>query len=231
MFTDQEGMLPYPVPKEMSLKDIQQAQDEYVNAAKNAIKAGFDGVELHGANGYLIDQFINTASNKRTDDYGGTPENRSRFAIDVAQKVASAIGPERTGIRLSPYGVFSDMEIFDDLEETYDYLATELGKLNLAYIHLVDHSSMGTPEVPESVKQKIRDGFGGTIIASGGFDKLKANEALDKGNGDLAAFGRPLLANPDLVVRMKNDLPLNEPDQDTFYTPGEKGYTDYPFAD
>ena len=230
MYTDAKGPQAYPVPKEMTLADIEKAQNGYVHAAKNAIAAGFDGVELHGANGYLIDQFINTASNKRRDAYGGSGENRSRFAIEAAQKVAEAIGAERTGIRLSPYGAFNDMEIFEGLEDTFEYLAGELGKLHLAYIHIVDHSSMGAPEVTESVKSKIKAAFGGTIIISGGLDKEKAEAALLEEKGELAAFGRPFLANPDLVYRMENDLELNPPDFATFYTPGEKGYTDYPFA-
>ena len=228
MYTDSNGMQAYPIPKEMTLSDIKQAQNEYVEAAKNAVKAGFDGVELHGANGYLIDQFINTASNKRSDTYGGSLQNRTRFAIEVAQKVTDAIGNEKTGIRLSPYGVFSGMEVFEGLEETYEYLASELGKIKLLYIHIVDHSSMGAPEVSDSVKAKIRNAFGGTIIVSGGLDRQKAEKALEEGNGDLAAFGRPFIANPDMVYRMEKKLSLNEPDFDTFYTPGPKGYTDYP---
>jgi N-ethylmaleimide reductase len=230
MYTDIKGPQPYPVPKEMSLKEIEQAQNEYVLAAKNAIEAGFDGVELHGANGYLIDQFINTASNKRTDDYGGAIKNRARFAIEVAQKVVAEIGSYRTGIRLSPYGAFNDMEVFENLEDTYEYLASEFKKLELAYIHTVDHSSMGSPEVTESVKSKIKNAYGGTIIASGGLDKQKGESILTKNKGDLVAFGRPYLANPDLVHRMQNDIELNQPDFDTFYTPGGKGYTDYPTA-
>lgn len=230
MYTDQNGPQSHPTPKEMTMQDIEQTQNDYVEASKNAIEAGFDGVELHGANGYLIDQFINTASNKRTDVYGGSSINRSRFAIEVAQKVADAIGPERTAIRLSPYGIFNDMEIFEGLEDTFEYIAGEMGKMNLAYVHIVDHSSMGAPEVAESAKSKIQKAFGGTIIASGGFDREKAEATLKEGKGDLAAFARPFLANPDLATRMEKDLALNQPDFDTFYTPGEKGYTDYPFT-
>lgn len=228
MYTDKSGMQPFPVPVEMTLTDIEQAKNEYVMAAKNAIEAGFDGVELHGANGYLIDQFINTVSNKRTDQYGGSIENRSRFAIEVAEMVSKAIGAERTGIRLSPYGVASGMEIFDGLEDTYQYLAERLGALKLAYIHIVDHSSMGAPTVTDTVKNRIRTAFGGTIIVSGGFDKDKAEAALNEGKGELVAFGRPFISNPDLVNRFVNNFPLATPDFSTFYTPGEKGYTDYP---
>lgn len=230
MWTDEKGNQAYPVPVEMTLPDIEQAQEEFVQAAKNAIAAGFDAVELHAANGYLIDQFINTASNKRQDEYGGSIENRSRFTLEVANKVADAIGAHRTGIRFSPYGVFNDMEIFDDVEETYAYLAGELGKLNLLYIHLVDFSSQGAPEVPESVKSKIRNNFGRDIIVNGGLDRKKAETIVNEHKGNLVAFGQAFLANPDLVYKLENDLPLNNPDYDTFYTPDEKGYLDYPVA-
>jgi N-ethylmaleimide reductase len=230
MYTDSLGMQPYPTPREMTLEDIETAQNEYVQAAKNAIDAGFDGVEIHGANGYLVDQFINTASNKRSDKYGGSIENRSRFAIETAKKMGEVIGFDRTAIRLSPYGAFNGMEQFDHLEETYEFLANELGKLGIAYIHIVDHSSMGAPEVTDSVKSKIQKSYGKTIIASGGFSKERAETILNANKGDLIAFGRPFISNPDLVDRFKNNLPLAEPDYDTFYTPGEKGYTNYPFS-
>lgn len=230
MYTDKAGAQPYPLAKGMTLEDIWQAESEYVQAARNAIEAGFDGVELHGANGYLIEQFINPTTNKRTDDYGGSYENRSRFVIEVAQKVANAIGAERTGIRFSPYGTFNGMMVFDDILGTYEFMATELGKIGIVYIHTVDHSSMGAPEVPEEVKLKIQAAFKGAIIASGGFDKQRANDVLEAGRADLVAFGKPFLANPDLVHRLRNDLPFNSPDFTTFYTPGEKGYTDYPMA-
>jgi len=231
MYTDSEGPQAHPIPVEMTLADIQQAQNEYVEAAKNAIAAGFDGVEVHGANGYLIDQFINPASNQRTDAYGGNFENRNRFAIEVAEKVVAAIGPEKTGIRLSPYGVFNDMVVFDEVEDAFESLAGKLGKLKLLYIHIVDHSSMGAHEVTDSVKAKIAKAFDGVIMDSGGMDKKKAEAVLNAGDTELVSFGRPFLANADLVYKLKNDLRLNDPDFDTFYTPGEKGYTDYPLAD
>ncbi len=228
MYTDRSGMQPLPVPKEMTLREIEQTQLEYVKAAENAIAAGFDGIELHGANGYLIDQFINTGSNTRTDVYGGNIVNCCRFAIEVAQKVVSAIGKNRVGIRLSPYGTYNDMALFDGMEDTFEYLAEELGKLKLNYVHLVDHSSQGAPEVTDTVKSKIQKAFGGNIIASGGLDKEKAELILEQQKGDLVAFGQAFLANPDLVSKFKNNLPLNPPDYDSFFTPGEKGYTDYP---
>ncbi|WP_346854032.1 alkene reductase [uncultured Draconibacterium sp.] len=230
MWTDQNGLQKYPVPKAMTLADIKQAIEEYKNAAVNAIKAGFDGVEIHGANGYLVDQFINTASNKRDDEYGGSMENRARFAIEVAKAVSEAIGAEKTGIRFSPYGVFNDQEVFEGIEETFEYLAAEMNKLELLYVHIVDHSAMGAPEVPLSVKTKIKNAFKGIVIASGGRNAQKGEEAIVSGEGELVAFGRSFLSNPDLVYRLKNNLALNAPDMETFYTPGDKGYTDYPYA-
>ncbi|WP_346864401.1 alkene reductase [uncultured Draconibacterium sp.] len=230
MWTDQNGLQKYPVPKAMTLADIKQAIEEYKNAAVNAIKAGFDGVEIHGANGYLVDQFINTASNKRDDEYGGSIENRARFAIEVAKAVSEAIGPEKTGIRFSPYGLFNDQEVFEGIDETFEYLAAEMNKLELLYVHIVDHSAMGAPEVPLSVKTKIKNAFKGIVIASGGRNAQKGEEAIVSGEGELVAFGRSFLSNPDLVYRLKNNLALNAPDMETFYTPGDKGYTDYPYA-
>jgi len=164
MYTDELGMQSYPVPVEMTHEDIIQTEDEFVQAAKNAIEAGFDGIEIHAANGYLLDQFINTASNKRSDEYGGSIENRSRFVLEVAQKVIAAIGEEKTGIRISPYGAFNDMETFDDIEAIFEYLATELGQLKLAYVHIVEMSGLGGPEVPLAMKLKIRAAFGGPVI-------------------------------------------------------------------
>jgi N-ethylmaleimide reductase len=146
----------------------------------------------------------------------------------VAGAIADAIGKEKVGIRLSPYGVFNDLPLYDEVEATYNFLATELGNIGILYIHIVDHSSMGTPPVPLATKAIIRDLFGGTIILNGGYDKARAEADLASGLGHLVSFGRPFLANPDLVTRFKQDAPLQDPDHTTFYTPGEKGYTDYP---
>ncbi|HAA15977.1 MAG TPA: alkene reductase [Cytophagales bacterium] len=228
MHTDQEGEQPYPTPREMTKADIDHTLQEYVAAAKNAIAAGFDGVELHAANGYLLEQFIYPGSNQRTDEYGGSIENRIRFVLDVAQAVIEAIGKEKVGIRLSPGGAFNDILPYDEIPETYSLLATELGKLGLVYVHLVDHHPMGAPEVPQAVKDVIRTNFGGPIILSGGYDGERAESDLQADKGELIAFGRPFLANPDLPERIKQGAELNQPDFGTFYTPGEKGYTDYP---
>ena len=230
MWTDQEGLQPYPVPTAMTPADIEQAIEEYAASAALSVEAGFDGVELHGANGYLIDQFLNTASNQRTDRWGGSIENRARFALAVAAAVVSRIGAGHTGIRLSPYGVFNDMQPDADMEALYAYLAAELSKLGLAYIHIVDHQAMGAPEVPTSVKSVIRNAFRGAVILSGGYDRARAEADLNANKGDLVAFGRLFIANPDLVRRLENGTVLAQPDPDSFYTPGEKGYIDYPAA-
>ena len=227
MWTDSSGQQPHPVPVAMSEADIAQAIAEYAAAAKHAIDAGFDGIELHGANGYLIDQFLNTASNQRTDRWGGSIENRIRFAVEVARASAAAVGAERIGMRISPYGVFNGMAPDAELDAMYDRLMAELNAIGLVYIHVVDHSSMGAPEVSPALKAKIRTAFKGRYILSGGYDLARANADLDAQRGDLVAFGRPFISNPDLVQKLQSGQALTAPDFSTFYTPGEKGYTDY----
>jgi N-ethylmaleimide reductase len=229
MWTDSQGMKDHPVPHALSAEELQATKAEYVQASKNAIQAGFDGVELHGANGYLLEQFISPISNQRTDNYGGSIENRSRFVLEVAQEVANAIGKDKTAIRLSPYGVFNDMPHYDEVDATYTYLAEQLNKIGIAYIHLVDHSSQGAPEVPVKIKQMFRERFKNTLILSGGYSADRAEADLEAGAADLIAFGKPFISNPDLVERFKNGQAINDKlDFSTFYTPGEKGYTDYP---
>lgn len=227
MWTDGDGQQPYPIPVEMSDADIAQTIGEYAAAAKQAIKAGFDGVELHGANGYLIDQFLNTATNRRSDQWGGSVENRIRFAVEVAKATVAAIGAERVGMRISPYGVFNGMAADAEMDALYERLIAGLNTIGLAYIHIVDHSAMGAPEVSPALKAKIRGAFNGKYILSGGYDAARANADLDADRGDLVAFGRPFIGNPDLVRKLRHGTALTDPDFDTFYTPGEKGYTDY----
>ncbi|MFA5372079.1 MAG: alkene reductase [Sideroxydans sp.] len=227
MWTDGNGMQPHPVPAAMSEDDIATAIQEYANACKRAIAAGFDGVELHAANGYLIDQFLNTATNQRTDQWGGSVENRIRFAVEVAKASAAAIGAERIGMRVSPYGVFNGAAPDAKMDALYLRLVEELNAAGLAYIHIVDHSSMGAPEVSPELKAKIRASFKGKYILSGGYDAARANVDLEAQRGDLVAFGRPFISNPDLVQKLQSGAALTAPDMSTFYTPGEKGYTDY----
>jgi N-ethylmaleimide reductase len=228
MWTDQEGMQPYPVPEEMTETDILAAIDEFAHSAELATQAGFDGVEIHGANGYLVDQFFNTASNQRMDQWGGSVANRIRFAVEVAKKMATKIGADRIGIRVSPYGAFNGMVADSHVEDLYERLASELTKIGLLYMHIVDHSSLGAPEVKPRAKQKIRQNFKGTVILSGGYDVKRANADLLEGKGDLFAFARAFISNPKLISKLKSKRPLLEADSNTFYTPGEKGYTDYP---
>ncbi|HEU0234461.1 MAG TPA: alkene reductase [Gallionella sp.] len=228
IYTDAEGMKPNAMPQEMSAADIKAAIGEFVQAAQNAVAAGCDGVELHAANGYLLEQFIRPNSNRRTDRYGGSIENRARFVLEVAEAVIVAIGKDKVGIRLSPFGVFNDMPLYDAMEADYTWLAQQLNARGVAYIHLVDHSAMGAPPVPDSIKAAFRSAFKGTLILSGGYDAARAESDLGAGKCNLVAVGRPFLANPDLVARWKTGAALNAPDFNTFYTPGPKGYTDYP---
>jgi N-ethylmaleimide reductase len=228
MYTDAEGMKPHPVPQAMTEVDIKSTIEEFVQAAENAVTAGFDGIELHSANGYLLEQFIRPNTNQRTDGYGGRIENRSRFVLEVAKAVVDAIGKDKVGIRLSPFGVFNDMPLYDTMEGDYTYLAQQLNARGLVYVHLVDHSPMGAPPVPDVMKATFRKLFKRTLILSGGYDAERAESDLDAGKCDLIAVGRPFLANPDLVTRWRAGAVVNAPDMATFYTPGPKGYTDYP---
>jgi N-ethylmaleimide reductase len=227
MWTDSSGMQPYPEPNAMDEDDIAAVIAEYVQSAKRAVEAGFDGVELHAANGYLIDQFLNAATNKRNDQWGGSVENRIRFAVAVAKAAAAAIGAEKIGMRISPYGAFNGTAADAKMDALFLRLVEELDPIGLAYIHVVDHSSMGAPEVSAELKQKIRANFKGKYILSGGYDAARANTDLDAQKGDLVAFGRPFISNPDLVSKLQSGAPLTPPDMATFYTPGEKGYNDY----
>lgn len=229
MWTDAKGMQDYPTPKAMNADDIVSTQSEYVTAAKNAMKAGFDGVELHGANGYLLEEFLSPVSNAHTDKYGSTIENRCRFVLEVVKDVATVIGKEKTGIRLSPYGVAGDMRNYAEIDSTYNYLSKELNKLDIAYIHLVDHASMGAPIVPLEIKKMIRENFKNTLIICGGYDKDSAEADLQRGLCDLVAFGRPFINNPDLVGRLEHNQELSQNlKTELFYTADHHGYTDYP---
>ena len=228
MYTDVEGLQPFPVPQTMTLQDIKMTLDEFVQAAQNAVTAGFDGIELHSANGYLLEQFLRPNTNRREDDYGGSIKKRAHFVLEVTEAVVQVIGNDRVGIRLSPFGVFNDMALYDTMEADYTYLSKQLDGIGLAYIHLVDHSSMGAPQVPDAIKAGFRTLFNRSLILSGGYNAERAEKDLARGKCDLIAVGRPFLANPDLVKRWQIGADLNVPDMATFYTPGPGGYTDYP---
>ena len=219
MYTDARGPQPHPAPRAMTDAEVRHAIEEHVTAARNAVAAGFDGVELHGANGYLLEQFLSPDTNRRTDAWGGSLEKRLGFALEVARQVAAAIGGERVGIRLSPYGVNAGMVAYPEIDETYSRLVPALAATGLQYVHLVDHSAMGAPPVPPALKLALRKAWPRTFILAGGFDRAGAEAALREGRADLVAFGRPFLANPDLVARLERGLPLNAPGFATFYTP------------
>jgi len=228
MWTDSSGMQPNAMPTAMTEAQIKSTVAEYAQGAKNALDAGFDGVELHAANGYLLEQFIRPTSNQRTDAYGGSIENRARFVLEVVDAVVKAVGKDKVGIRLSPFGVFNDMPVYPELADEYAYLAEQLNARGLVYIHLVDHSPMGAPAVPDSIKAMFRKTFKGALILSGGYDAVRADKDIADGRCDLVAFGRPFLANPDFIARSKAGAAMNAPDMDSFYTADAKGYTDYP---
>ena len=228
MYTDSLGMQDYSVPRAMTEGDIAHAVAEFAQSARLAIEAGFDGIELHAANGYLIEQFLNPNVNTRTDRYGGTAEGRNRFALEVAHATTAAIGADKVGIRLSPYGVFNGTGSFEGVDAQFKSLVEGLSKLGLLYIHVLDHSAMGAPAVPDEIKASLRAAFDGPFIAAGGYNHGSAEQVLVDRKADLVAFGRPFLANPDLVARMKADAPMNAVNFDKAYTPGADGYTDYP---
>lgn len=219
-YTD-AGMKEFVVPRELEIEEVKAIVGEFATAAGNAIKAGFDGVEIHGANGYLIQQFLSTNVNLRTDEYGGSIENRSRFLLEIVDAVAAEIGWERTGLRLSPGGEFNDIKE-DYAEELYDYVIDELNKRKLAYLHI------GTFDQNRDWHPVIRPKYDGIYLAGVGFDKERGEKTLAEGGADAIVYGKLFLANPDLPERFRRNAPLNEWDDSTFYTPGEKGYTDYP---
>ncbi|HET9623093.1 MAG TPA: alkene reductase [Kofleriaceae bacterium] len=228
MYTDQQGPQDHPPANAMTEADIKEAIGEFAHSARSAIEAGLDGIELHGANGYLLEQFLNTASNQRTDSYGGSVANRARFVLEVARAAADAIGADRVGIRVSPYGVFNGMAPDAQTDDLYSYLASELSKIGLVYLHVVDHSAMGAPQPPDSIKAELRKTFKGAYVLSGGYDRARAEADLEAGKGDLVAFGRPFIANPGLPAKLQAGGALVAPNPELFYTPGEQGYTDWP---
>ncbi len=223
------GQVPASTPRALSIDEIKRITKDFVSAARLAIDAGFDGVEIHGANGYIFEQFINAGLNRRTDKYGGIIENRLRFLLETLDAISSAIGISKVGVRISPFGRLNDLQPFPDEATTWVRLAEELDARRPAYVHLSDQLSLGAANLPEGFAKSFCEQYRGTLIAAGGFEKDSAERALDAGELDLIAMGRGFIANPDLVERMRNDLPLAEVDRSTFYgTQGARGYTDYP---
>ncbi len=228
--TDVGGEKPFPVPDEMTLSDIRRVQEEFVRAAERAMTAGFHGVELHGAHGYLIDQFLQPCSNLRNDVYGGSIENRCRFALELVTAIINSIGPDKTAVRISPHGTMNGVVPFEKRDDQFVYFAEKLNELGIVYLHISNDDSSGGEKITSKTLERIRRVFKKKIILCGGYDFESAEEELFSGPADLIAFGKPVIANPDFVHRCLNGIPLNKPDRETFYSQGKKGYTDYPLA-
>ncbi len=224
-----EGLKPYETPRALSTSEIPGVVAQYRQGAEHALRAGFDGVEIHGANGYLLDQFLRDGSNQRTDQYGGSVENRARLMLEVTQAVVSVWGSNRVGIRLSPLQPYNDMRDSNP-EATFSYVVDKLNNFGLAFLHVTEMGAQ-TPGAagPAFDLRKLRKIYKGSYITNGGYDQDRANAALAAGDTDLIAFGSLYLANPDLPKRFEQRAPLNIADQSTFYMGGEKGYADYPF--
>jgi N-ethylmaleimide reductase len=229
-----EGQLvPFVRPRALQIEEMPYLVGQYALGAKNAQAANFDGIEIHGANGYLINQFIDSSTNHRTDIYGGSVENRARFLMEVAETVSQIWGPDRVGVRLSPLGTFNDMGD-DDPEATYGYIAKALSEFRFAYLHIVNPAAAAIEKGQEPdarsrrMLELIRATYRGSLMLAGGFDRDSAQAWLERGRADLIAFGRKFLANPDLPERLRSQQSLNADDPSTYYGGGAKGYTDYP---
>jgi len=223
------GKVKIVTPRALEARELPAIVDQFRMAAENAKAAGFDGIELHGANGYLLDQFLRDGSNKRSDEYGGSIQNRARFPLEVTEAVTRVWDPLRVGYKLSPH--FAGYSMSDSSPvETFSYLAEQLNRLRIGYLHIGEAIAgpMAAPAGTVRITPKLRDKFSGTIIVNGGYDARSAGAAITRGEADLVAFGVPFLANPDLPVRYRQNAPLNAPDQTTFYAGEEKGYIDYP---
>ncbi len=221
------GRQPYPIPRPMTTEEVQSCVQEFVESAVKCVEAGFDGVEIHSAHGYLPNQFISPHSNQRSDQYGGSNEKRCRFVLEVAQQMLDLIGKERVGIRISPFSYGDGETDLDTIAQTYSYLCKELDKMGIVYIHLSNMGEM--TEHRRKLWDDIRQIYTGTLILCGDYTKETAIEALDKNQGDMIAFGRDYIGNPDLVERLKHNYPLTERNRETWYTDNEVGYTDYSF--
>lgn len=223
-----QGLVDFVEPRALDASELPGIVADYVHATKAALAAGFDGVEVHAANGYLLDQFLRDGSNKRTDNYGGSFENRARLLLEVTKAVIGVAGADKVGVRLSPVNPFNDMNDSNP-QALFNYVADALNPLNLAYLHVVEGGIHGGGLADPFNFVEFRKHFKGAYIANLAYDKARGNAAIASGHADAIAYGVPYIANPDLVERYKADAPLNEADSNSFYGGAEKGYTDYPF--
>jgi N-ethylmaleimide reductase len=221
-----QGLQDFVTPRALETDELPGIVADYAAATKNALAAGFDGVEIHAANGYLLDQFLRDGTNKRTDRYGGDLQNRSRLLVEVTQAVVAVAGADRVGVRISPLNPFNDISDSDP-QGLFNHVASVLSLFNLAYLHVVEGGTHGIPTPPFDFVA-LRKHFNGAYMANLSYDKARGNAAIAEGRADLIAYGVPFIANPDLVERFAKDAPLNTPDQATFYGGSEKGYIDYP---
>ncbi|WFU39162.1 alkene reductase [Bradyrhizobium sp. CB82] len=228
------GEVPFSMPRALALHEIPAIIEEFRSGAERALRAGFDGVEIHGANGYLPDQFLQDGTNKRTDEYGGPIENRARFMLEVTQAAISVWGADRVGVRIAPSGTYGSMSDSDPAA-TFGYVTTQLDRLGIAYLHVVEPRIKGTEEISHGrapiAAQHLRPKFSRTLIAAGGFTPASAEAVVTFGDADLVAFGRHFISNPDLPERIRQGLPLSRYDRSTFYGGDARGYTDYPTAE
>jgi N-ethylmaleimide reductase len=226
----QPAMVPFVTPRALELSELPEIINQYVQASKNALSAGIDGVEIHAANGYLLDQFISSGTNQRNDAYGGSIENRIRLLLEVTDAVSRVCGAERVGVRISPFGTFNDMSD-EDPEALFEAIADALSSRGLGYLHIVDPTFDGEASIRSRGQQlmtSLRHRFAGTLILCGGYDRSRADTALKEGRADLIGFGRPFISNPDLPMRLETGAPLTAPDPTLFYGGGIQGYVDYP---
>lgn len=222
-----DGPQPFPVPRALDREEIPKRVEDFRRAARNSARAGFDGVEIHAANGYLIDQFLRNGTNQRDDDYGGSVENRARFLLEIVDAAIEELGPDRVGVRISPNAEYDGIRDTDPLA-LYSYVALELQTRGIVYLHLIEPDS--TPEA-RRLAPRLRELFKGPLILAGEFDRDSARQALEQGRADFVSFGRLFIANPDLVERFRQGAPLNTPDEASFYSGGDQGYIDYPFLE
>ena len=222
-----QGLVDYVTPRALEVSELPGIVADYVQAAKNALKAGFDGVEIHSANGYLLDQFLRDGSNKRTDQYGGSFENRARLLMEVTKAVVDAVGSDKVGLRLSPVNPFNDMKDSNP-QALFNYVTEQLNQFNLAYLHVVEGGIHGGGIADPFDFVAMRKLCKSPYMANLSYDKARGNAAIASGHADAVAYGVPFISNPDLVERFRKDAPLNEADASSFYGGSEKGYTDYP---